>query len=700
MAPSSELPGDVALLVEQKSFDAVEDLWTRRMEEQPEDLPFFFSVASAVKKKGGVAAALSWLRFLADYEMERGDADRQIAVLLEIARMAPTDPDIRGEIEAALRRRFAGHPALGAVFAQFPLSGAPDPAETGGKIARWLRFSPGEIYLMPGRGAGRVAELNPALDVIRMEFADAKLPLSLVNAEKNLSPLPPEHLLRRKVEDPEGTRALAEREPAEIVRRLLESFGRPMSLNEVKENLAGVVEESRWGAFWAAAKKHPQLVASGTGKAASVSWSATAGEAEESVHREFEEATASQKIEIARKQARRSKELARFFGDTLAAESRKAAAEEQPALAWELSQAAGKLLPGEPEAFSAEALLASRDLASVVGQIRDHAARERALEAIRSHRADWGDLFADRLFKEDDSRVLATLFAGLASLPERLEELSRRILRSPRQAPRAFLWLCDRLREEGKIAPGGLGGPQGPPPGPLFMAILDALRQEEFSSYRAKLKELFDPGNLAISIVQSAGSEEEAREYLSALERAGGLEEHRRSLVKEALFMRFPGLRAPAREYLYATPEAIEGKRQELAHLRQVELPANAEAIRIAKEHGDLTENFEYHAARQRHEYLSARIATLSEELSRSRALDPARIDPSQVRVGTRVTLREEGTGAERSVTILGPWDSKPEDSVYSYQSDFADALLGARPGERVRAGGAELEIVSIEAWR
>ncbi|HJW14374.1 MAG TPA: hypothetical protein VJ776_06745, partial [Thermoanaerobaculia bacterium] len=145
MAPSSELPGDVALLVEQKSFDAVEDLWTRRMEEQPEDLPFFFSVASAVKKKGGVAAALSWLRFLADYEIERGDADRQIAVLLEIARMAPADPDIRGEIEAALRRRFAGHPALAAVFAQFPLSGAPDPGETGGKIARWLRFSPGEI---------------------------------------------------------------------------------------------------------------------------------------------------------------------------------------------------------------------------------------------------------------------------------------------------------------------------------------------------------------------------------------------------------------------------------------------------------------------------------------------------------------------------------------------------------------------------
>ena len=683
------LPDDVALLVDQKNFDAVEDVWTRRMEERPEDLEFFFSVASAVKKKGGGSASVSWLRFLADYEAERGDADRRIAVLLEIARMSPTDPEIRREIEAALREHFAGHPALAAVLAQFPLANASEPAEVGGRVARWLRFLPGGIYWMPGRGAGRVAELNPALDVIRMEFSDAKLPLSLVNAEKNLHPLSSEHFLRRKLEDPEGTRALAHRDPAEAVRRLLESFGRPMSLNEVKENMAGVVEEARWGSFWTAARKHPQLLVSGTGKTASVSWSSSAGEAEESVHRAFDEASAIEKIEIARRQARRSKELARFFGESLAAEARKAAEEGSPALAWELSQAAARLRPGEPEAFGAEQLLASRDLPQVLGQIRDYGAREKALEAVRARRDDWADLFADRLFKEDDARVLTTLFNGLAELPERSEELARRILRSPRQAPRAFLWLCDRLREEGKPAPPN-----------VFFAILDGLRQEEFASYRSKLKELFDPGGLVISIVQSAGSEEEAREYLSALERAGGLEEHRRALVKEALLMHFPGLRAPSREYVYSTPEAIEGRRKELANLKQVELPANAEAMRIAKEHGDLSENFEYHAARQRHEYLSARIATLADELSRSRSLDPARIDPSEVRVGTRVVLREEETGAERSVTILGPWDSKPEEAVYSYQSEFAQALLGAKPGERVRAGGGGLEVVSIQPWR
>jgi len=684
---ATSLPASVAELIDRKDFDALEDAWTRRMEENPEDLSFFFTVASAVKKKGGGEAAISWLRFLADYEDERADPDRRVAVLLEIARMSPTDPQIRGELEAVFRSRFGSHPAFPAVLAQHPIAGAADLADAAGKIARWLRFSPGDIYLLAGRSAGRVTELNPALDVMRFEIAGARVPLSLVNAEKNLTPLPPGHFLRDKLEKPEATRALAENDPAEAVRRLLASTGKAMTLTEVKDQLADLVPEAKWGAFWAAARKHPQLLVSGSSKSATVAWSASADAAEESVRRSFEEASPAGKIEIARKHAKRSKEMARLFGETLRAEARRAA-EDDPALAWELSQAAAKLQPGEPEAFSAGELLGIHDILSVIGRVHDHAAREKALEAVRASRPDWVDLFVEQVSREEDARVLSTLFRHLEQAPERREELSRRVLRSPRHAPRAFLWLSERMREEGRT-----------PPTSVFFALLEALRQEEFSSYRARVKELFDPGGLAVALVRGASSEEEARDYLSALDRAGGLEEHRRSIVKEALLMRFPELRAPAREHLYATAEAIEARRKELAHLKQVELPANAEAMRAAKDHGDLSENFEYHAARQRHEYLSARIAALADELSRSRALDPGKIDSSEVRVGTRVVLRD-ASGAERSATILGPWDSRPEDAVYSYESEFAQALLGKAPGDHVALSEGEAVIVSIEPWR
>ncbi len=413
-----------------------------------------------------------------------------------------------------------------------------------------------------------------------------------------------------------------------------------------------------------------------------MTWSESAGAADESVRRAFSGAAPAAKIDLARKHAKRSKDLAGWMADGLATEAQRVGS-ARPALAWELSQAAARLKPGAPEAFPAEKLLAG-DPRKVVGEIHDQQARQNALEAVRASRPDWAEIFVEQISREEDARVLSMLFEALG---DRAADLSRRILRSPRSAPRAFLWLCERIHAENRV--------ESPA---LFLAITDALRLDEFSGLRARLKELFEPGGLAVALVRTAGSEEEARDLLHALDRVAGLEEHRRATVREALLMKFPELRAPAREYLYATAEAVETHRKELLHLKQVELPANAEAMKAAKEHGDLSENFEYHAARQKHEYLSARIASLADELSRTRILDPTRIDTTEVRVGTRVRLRD-GAGSEREVTILGPWDSKPEEAVYSYQSDFAQRLLGARVGDRIHLIEGPVEISAIAPW-
>ena len=343
------LPPEVQDLIDQKKFDALEALWTGKMEENASDLPFFFGVAAAAKKKGAGAAAVKWLRFLADYH-DPAAGDGRIQVLLEIARMSPTDADVRAELAAALRSRYAGHPVLAAVLAQFSVEKATDPHETAGRISRWLRFQPGEIYFMPGRGAGRLVEMNPALDVMRVEVGGARVPLSLVSAEKNLAPLPPEHFLRKKVEDPKALSGLAEKEPAETVRWLLASFGRPLTVQEIKDHLAGIVTEDRWSAFWTAARKHPQMLVSGSAKSAKVTWSESAGAAEQSVRSAFEKATPQARIDLARKHAKRSKDLARWMGQALAADAVRVAGRE-PALAWELSQAAARFVPGEPEAF-------------------------------------------------------------------------------------------------------------------------------------------------------------------------------------------------------------------------------------------------------------------------------------------------------------------------------------------------------------
>ena len=154
---------------------------------------------------------------------------------------------------------------------------------------------------------------------------------------------------------------------------------------------------------------------------------------------------------------------------------------------------------------------------------------------------------------------------------------------------------------------------------------------------------------------------------------------------------------APTAQSILATAESVEEKRKEFDHLKRVEIPANLKAIQEARELGDLSENFEYKSARQRQEYLSARATALDGELQRVRILDPAAIDPGEIRVGTRVVLRNGDV--EREVMILGPWESDPERGVYSHESDVAKALIGRREGDIASFLGNDYLVRGIRRW-
>jgi len=191
--------------------------------------------------------------------------------------------------------------------------------------------------------------------------------------------------------------------------------------------------------------------------------------------------------------------------------------------------------------------------------------------------------------------------------------------------------------------------------------------------------------------------EENARKLVETLERYGALEEYRRENTRHAALMKYPSLREPQQEPVYATAESLEQKRAELVNLRNVEIPANSRALQAAREMGDLRENFEYKAARARAEYLSARVGELASEISRVRVIDPATVDTTAVRVGTKVAL--SNGDVRREVTILGPWESAPEHGVYSNQSDVAKALIGHAVGDIVSFMGNDYEIESIRKW-
>jgi transcription elongation GreA/GreB family factor len=683
---------DAQTLIEKKKFDELESLWMNQLERDPSDADAFIRTAKTLRKAEQRTQSDTLLGLLSDTLLEQKLWSQRLAVLKELGRLSKHPAHLRPPIEQALRNTHGTHKSFQRVFdyAGFnePTS---NPVERAEKVETWLQYDEGEMFFMAGRGAGIVTELNPELGITRLDFEkDKRVSVPLGAAAKYLTPLPEGHVLREKFRDPQKLREQATKKAADFFARILQSFRRPMTMPEVRDAVIGIVPEEKWTSWWTAAKKNPQIVVSGTGAKATYQWNASAEGAENAVRRDFEKADAKTKLDLARKHSARSKELADYFSNALAADALRLSRTDA-AMSWQILATLENLPGAHTSNIEASSLLSGPMASRTVAAIGDKQLRERALASVRETHPDWPKVYSEAFFLDDEPRILSIIIgelekAGHTDLRDRLVDET---LRYPRRHPRAFFWYVKRLNEEEKL-------PEKANYTLLFQ-ILDAVSSDEFSSVRARLKDMFDKGGIALRIVTTVDNEEQARKLVETLERYGSLEEYRRETLRHAALMKYPDLREPQAEPVYATAEMLAKKREELDHLKRVEIPANSKALQAAREMGDLRENFEYKAARQRAEYLSARVGELSGEISRAQVLDPKTVDISAVHVGSKVVL--SNGDVRREVTILGPWESAPEHGIYSNQSDVAKALIGHHAGDIVSFMGNDYQIETIRRW-
>jgi transcription elongation factor GreA len=132
------------------------------------------------------------------------------------------------------------------------------------------------------------------------------------------------------------------------------------------------------------------------------------------------------------------------------------------------------------------------------------------------------------------------------------------------------------------------------------------------------------------------------------------------------------------------TAYGFEKLSQELKYLKEVALPANAKDIEEARQLGDLKENAEYHAAREKQQHLMRRQAEISDILSCAIVLDPAKNSHARVSFGSTVTLVDVDTDEEIIYTIVGTPESNVDKSLISYNSPLAKAILSKEVGDEV----------------
>ena len=147
------------------------------------------------------------------------------------------------------------------------------------------------------------------------------------------------------------------------------------------------------------------------------------------------------------------------------------------------------------------------------------------------------------------------------------------------------------------------------------------------------------------------------------------------------------------------TPRGAQNLKDELARLKE-ERPKISKEIGVAREHGDLSENAEYHAAKERQGMCEARIKDIEDKLGRSEVIDPARLSGGRVSFGATVELSNIDTEETVTYQIVGAEESNVAAGLISISAPLARALIGKQAGDEVQvklpAGERNYEVVDV----
>jgi len=148
------------------------------------------------------------------------------------------------------------------------------------------------------------------------------------------------------------------------------------------------------------------------------------------------------------------------------------------------------------------------------------------------------------------------------------------------------------------------------------------------------------------------------------------------------------------------TPDGYQKLQEELERLLKVDRPKNIRAIAEARSHGDLSENAEYHAAKEKQSFMEGRIQELKSKLALAEVIDPAKISQDRIAFGAKVKILDLETDEEKTFVLVGPDEADAKNGKISISSPVGRALLNKGIGDVVKitapAKTMEYEILEI----
>ncbi len=598
------------------------------------------------------------------------------------------------------------------------------------------RLKPGAYCIHKSWGFGRVSSWDLAANRIQIDFEARKAhPMQPEYAAESLKPLSDDHVRVRAVTDPAGLLELASTNPAGFLRAALQSFGGSATQDAIHEAVQTIFSTPAAAKkFWDAAKRalkkdgHFQVPARRT---------------EPWVLRQSAMSRAEELLETWRASRRIKDQLAAadlILKEISAFESDPKSLGAVVASLDDYARKHRKLNLSE----TAEAMLLRDDLlealpdippppgeiptiAGLLAEQKSHLpSLVAALPAVRQKRLlrEFDEAFdeeaANRLLDliphapgrvaAEAARILERMGRG-----EAVRTLLNRLIADHSISSELVMWLCkDRNGPFADLIDQR-----------ILSCTISAMERDQLNEIKAtRLQDMLLGDQQLVSDLLGKAPMGDVRDLTRKILMSHALDDLSRRSLLARIIKQFPdmhglvtgadspeasadaggdaaGSSAPA-DALVVSWTSLERRKLEYEELVNKKIPENSKDIGIAREYGDLRENFEFKSAKEMQAVLMRRKAELEADLQRAQGTDFANTDPSAASIGTEVELETED-GAKLRYAILGAWDSDPERGIVSYQTAIAQAMIGAREGETVTLpsteGSLSAVIKSIVRW-
>ncbi|GHU80612.1 transcription elongation factor GreA [Spirochaetia bacterium] len=692
--------------INKQLFTNVREIWAKLLEYCPEDIDFFLHVQKRIAKNISEEKAVLLLEDVYASCKQRGDITTAISILKMILQYDERDSLARKEITECFKTKYADHSQLEEYIRISNLSqNWRNVHEAITDFEKHIAFDKGNYVYHRTWGVGRIAAMQG--DEIVIDFAKKRAhSMSLKMAVNALQTLSKNHIwVLKATQKKEKLHERVKNEHSWALKIVIKSFGNSCDIKRIKAELVpSILTAGEWTSWSAKARNilkadpsfgvSPDNIDIFTVRERPIS-------IEEKLYNEFKAQRNffDRVVTIRDYVAQKDVELdSEYFNEMFAyftAYLRSYSQVNEQALA---SYLLVKDLAGRYPHLGTGLSLNFIDIFEHIDDVptlflnlKDTKLREEFLRHIKLFVPEWPDIYV-RLFPY---ALIHSIIVSLETegYEDKLVAMVQDCFENYRDNREAAVWFIKNCKTEPWFEKAGIGFEK------QLITLIHLLdisfreienRRDTTENRRINKQVytiLFKEGVLD-AFIKEADQDTIIRLY-SFIEDVKDLDPADKLKLRSLILDRDPNFKffgdaekAVITRGLMVTAAMYQEKQKQLAHIMEEEVPANSREIGFALSLGDLRENAEYKAAKEKQEILNSTVAKLKDEIERAQLFDPASVNTNRVSFGTKVTLINESSGKEEEYTILGPWESDPENKIISYLSPFGKDILNKKVGE------------------